>query len=287
MATCTVLVLVYNHSSSIVKALESVYVQQCSFDFNVLIYDDYSSDSTLDLVEKYFDDKPHFLNFTRIVKSPQNNGITKSYQIALNLISEDYVAILEGDDYWVNIFKLQKQLSILEQYQNFVGCTSNYLIQYKSGKISSDKYKFYHSDSFQVLTVDNIISDYSIGNFSCAIYRMSAINQLDKSIYDLQMYDWLFNVAISEFGPFIHINEPLSVYNYSGTGEWSKMTEIDQNQKVLSLIPGYKEFFSGRYNTEFETVEKILMNQINSKKNEFNKSLFSKLFNRLRFKIFK
>lgn len=287
MNKCTILVLCYNHSLSIRKALMSVYGQKSILEFRVLIYDDDSNDNTLQVVNEYLFDKPSYSSITKIIKSKTNQGITNSYRSAFEIIESEYVAVLEGDDFWTDHFKIVKQLSFLENNSIFVSCTSDYLVQGNNKQIISDEHRTYNSNTYKIFNTVDLIKNYSIGNFSCAIYRMSAIHQLDNAIFDLKMYDWLFNIAISEFGPFIHINEPLSVYNYSGSGEWSKMTEIEQNQKVLSLIPGYKKFFSGRYNSEFETVEKILIKQINFKENITKKSSFSKIISRLRFKIFK
>jgi hypothetical protein len=203
------------------------------------------------------------------------------------MIDTEYVAILEGDDYWSSIYKIDKQLKYLSQNSICVACTSDYFIQDNFGNLTISNSMQLLPCGFDLFSTNDLITSYSIGNFSCATYRMSIVKQLDESIFSLLMYDWLFNIAISEFGPFIHIREPLSVYNYSGNGEWSKKTEIEQNKIVLDLIPYYKTFFKGRYDKQFDLVANILISQINPQKNNTLNKIFSYFLPPVLYKLFK
>jgi glycosyltransferase involved in cell wall biosynthesis len=269
------------------KALNSVYRQNSLNNLEVLIYDDCSQDNTLEVINDFFVKYPSYKSFTRIYSSTSNRGITKSYQAAFEMISSEYVALLEGDDYWIDDNKISKQLHLLETNILYVSCTSDYLIIGKKRELYSNNSKIFYPNSYNILSTEDLITNYSIGNFSCAVYRMSALNKLDKSIYDLRMYDWLFNMSISEFGPFIHIREPLSVYNYSGNGEWSKKSEIEQNKIVLDLIPSYKNFFKGKYDKQLDSVANVLKNQVNPPTSSNLNKIFSLFLPPILNKLFK
>src|SRR5256885_224442 len=96
----SVLVTVYNHEKYIAEALDSILNQKVNFEFEIVIADDVSTDSTKSIIEKYAKEHPH--RNIRILKSEKNLGITKNLQRGLQSCQGEYIAILEGDDYWIS-----------------------------------------------------------------------------------------------------------------------------------------------------------------------------------------
>src|SRR5205085_12529467 len=94
----SVLLVTYNHEQYIRQALDSVLMQRTDFDFEIVVADDFSQDSTRAIVEGY---QAEYYNI-RILQSEKNVGITHNYQPGSAACRGEYVAVLEGDDYWTS-----------------------------------------------------------------------------------------------------------------------------------------------------------------------------------------
>lgn len=122
----TVLIPTYNHEKYIEKAIDSVLTQKTLFNFNIFICDDQSTDSTYKILQKYKD----ISNIT-IVRNETNLGATPkmAYNI-LNKTKSEYVTILDGDDFYTNYYKLQKQLNFLQNNPDYsIHSTGYYQIE--------------------------------------------------------------------------------------------------------------------------------------------------------------
>lgn len=108
----SVCVIVYNHSSYILECLKSIAAQQCSFPFEVVIRDDASQDGSGNIIADYIS-KNQLCNFT-LYRVEKNEGMMLNISNALKLCRGDYIAFCEGDDYWTDDFKLEKQTSLME-----------------------------------------------------------------------------------------------------------------------------------------------------------------------------
>src|SRR5690554_1920397 len=102
----------YNHEEYIRQAIESVLMQETDFIFELIIVEDYSSDDTKKIALEYADKHPKIIN---VLDSEKNLGITDNYLRAMGEITGKYIAICEGDDYWTDPLKLQKQVDFMER----------------------------------------------------------------------------------------------------------------------------------------------------------------------------
>ena len=107
----SLLLLTYNHSEFIAQAINSILEQKVNFDYEILIGDDCSSDGTCEIVDSYAKKYP---NLIKTIRSEQNVGALRNEKRLMEASQGKYIAFLEGDDYWVDQFKLQKQVDFLE-----------------------------------------------------------------------------------------------------------------------------------------------------------------------------
>lgn len=117
-----IIMLAYNHEKFIDKAIKSILMQQTQFSYRIMIGEDYSSDSTREIITDYYFRYPDKFE---LYLWKQNVGMEKN---ALKLMKESngkYVAYLEGDDYWTDSFKLEKQISFLEEHTEYIGSVHN------------------------------------------------------------------------------------------------------------------------------------------------------------------
>jgi glycosyltransferase involved in cell wall biosynthesis len=115
----------YNHEKFIAKAIESVLCQRTTFKFKLIIGEDCSTDNTREIVLHYARQYP---NQIHAIFNEQNLGGNKNARQIYRACTAKYVALLEGDDYWIDETKLQKQVDYLEKNPQFSMCFSDSLV---------------------------------------------------------------------------------------------------------------------------------------------------------------
>ena len=128
----SVLMITYNHEAFIGRSIESVLSQKTDFPFELVIGDDHSTDNTRSLAMKYAEKYPDIIKFQ---SHPGNLGVIPNFQDTLQRCSGKYVAILEGDDRWIDKHKLQKQVNFMERNPDFVLCGGHTISEGTSNKL--------------------------------------------------------------------------------------------------------------------------------------------------------
>ena len=126
----SVIMLTYNHEDYIAQAIESVLMQETSLRYELIIGDDASTDRTPEIVREYARKYPDII---RAVLREKNLGANRNY---LNIVSKQfgrYTATLEGDDFWIDPQKMQKQYDFLEAHSEYIGCCSKCLVVNETG----------------------------------------------------------------------------------------------------------------------------------------------------------
>lgn len=107
----------YFHESYIVQAIDSILSQEVNFDYEIIICDDCSQDSTQEIIKRYGQKYP----FIRYKFNENNIGLTYNMFQAKSMCRGKYIVTLSGDDYWIDNQKLQKQVDFLEMHKEFIG----------------------------------------------------------------------------------------------------------------------------------------------------------------------
>ncbi|MCQ2974921.1 MAG: glycosyltransferase [Bacteroidales bacterium] len=108
----SVLVVTYNHEKYITQCLDSILSQQVSFDYELVLGVDLCSDNTLDICKYYSSKYPQI----KLLQTKERLGMVNNWKRSLYSCQGDYIAICEGDDYWTDNLKLQKQVDFLDKY---------------------------------------------------------------------------------------------------------------------------------------------------------------------------
>lgn len=133
--------LTYNHSKYIRQTLESFLMQKTNFTCNIIIYDDASTDDNQKIIQEYVDKYPD--KFIAILSDENLYSQGKSFfPIVIPFFTGKYIAICEGDDYWTDPYKLQKQYDIMEANPQYSACYHNIIPIDKNGNVHSN-YKSY------------------------------------------------------------------------------------------------------------------------------------------------
>lgn len=142
MKKVSVCVLSYNHEKYIRQCLDSIISQKVSFEYELIVSDDASSDQTRLILSEYQNRYP---NIIKLIYNKTNIGISQNYQQTLLVAQGKYIAFCEGDDFWCDETKLQTQVNFLDTHPDFgfVG-TYNKLLE-PSGKLLYDSYFSYNN----------------------------------------------------------------------------------------------------------------------------------------------
>lgn len=250
----SILLVTYNHEKYISKALNSLFEQKFDGPIEIVVADDASTDTTLALIKSYegTDSRFHF----KYLDYSSNLGITKNYQRGFAACSGEYIAVLEGDDYWIRTDKLKQQAEFLDKNWLSNLCSHNYFIQ----KEDSSYFKLRMPDTLgtNYLSASDLIKDNVIGNFSTCMYRKMGIEMLPANLFELRSYDWIVNICMAENNMIGFLNEPMSVYRLHNSGAWTQIKKTEQIKAQLELIPAYKKLTNGRFDEEFDETAKHL-----------------------------
>lgn len=192
----SVIILSYNQGKYIRQALDGVVSQQTNFPFEVIVADDCSMDDTLDVCRD-FESK---YSFVKVKQSGKNLGYSKNWERALSLGDGEYLAIFEGDDYWTDNNKLQKQVEFMDSNPDCGMCyTDCDIFNEDTNTLQSNIF----SNGACVFNIDNpILSKGYPGNVSWMI-RKKTLASMVLSIPDnhpdvpwLLLYEFCMHITI-------------------------------------------------------------------------------------------
>lgn len=109
----------YNHKKFIKKTLDGFLMQRCSFSFEIIVGDDHSTDGTHEIVAQYAKKHPNL----KLLSAEKNLGATQNVKRIAAVAGGKYVATCDGDDFWTDPLKLQKQVDFLESNPDYVICS--------------------------------------------------------------------------------------------------------------------------------------------------------------------
>jgi glycosyltransferase involved in cell wall biosynthesis len=247
----SILIVSFNHASFIRRSLEGLLMQDFrSGRVEVVVADDKSTDRTLEIIHEMLDDVPWLT--VRYLDADANLGITRNYQRGFGACRGDYVAVLEGDDYWTFPGKLRRQVAFLDAHRECPACTTNCLIH--RDEQSSFDLRLPQTTGYQLVDARQQVISNIPGNFSTYVYRQEALQRLPEDIFELVAYDWLVNICIARSGPIGVLNRPMSVYYIHANGAWSKLSEVEKMRQQLSVIEAYDAFTDHVFHAQFSTV---------------------------------
>lgn len=256
----SVLLVTYNHEKYLSQALDALFSQVLEGPIELVIADDGSSDSTLDILKEYESKDDRFV--FNYLEFTGNLGITKNYQRSFAACSGEYVAVLEGDDYWSGPFKLSRQIEFLDNHWECSLCSVNYFV-YEEDR-SQFTPRIPAGTGYKLVGARDLIADNLVGNFSTCMYRKSALDDLPAALFDIRSYDWIVNICIARSSLIGFLEEPMSVYRLHSKGVWTQTSHVNQLKIQLEVIPAYDALTHHVFHYEFEVLASRLRHVIAS-----------------------
>ncbi len=128
----SVLMITYNHEKYITQAIDSVLKQKTNFEFEIVIGEDCSTDRTREIILEY---KSRHSDKIKLLLQETNKGAIQNFIDTFRLCNGEYIAFLEGDDYWIDPYKLQKQVDFLEANPDYGLVHTNVIVVDNENKV--------------------------------------------------------------------------------------------------------------------------------------------------------
>jgi len=241
----SVLMVTYNHEKFIAQAIDSVLMQEVNFDYEIVIGEDCSTDKTREIVKEYKRKHPDKI---RLLLREKNLGALMNFDNALQTCKGEYVALLEGDDYWICPNKLQKQVDFLDSHLECTMCFHDCIVVYED----KNKKSWIRSPNIQkeIYTLKDVIKGYFIYT-PTMMFRRDLIRQLPKWYFRYPVRDVALRILCAFHGKVGYIKGGMSAYRVHGKGFWSSMPQINQLLMQLETEKNLKEDLKENINSNY------------------------------------
>lgn len=232
--------ITYNQEKYIAQALEGMLFQKTDFDFEILIGEDCSTDNTKNIITGYQEKYPGKI---KLLPIEQNIGVRKNFAKTLLAATGEYVAICEGDDYWTDPLKLQKQVNYLDAQPETDICFHNTAILFEgTGKTElSNK-----QDQQQVTHLPDLINDWYI--MTCSIVYRKNFTALPDWFTTVFNTDYALQMLIVKNGGAIgYLPDTMAVYRKHDQGESARVWGDDPYYWLVYMFDKLRTEFGHEY----------------------------------------
>ena len=225
--------ITYNHEKYISEAIEGVLMQKCSFPFQLVIGEDCSTDATASIIKEF---EKKYNNLIKARYNGENIGMQNNALKTFQECEGKYIAICEGDDYWTDPLKLQKQVDFLEEHLEFVGTSHNVnYLNDPDNEVNINK-EYYGENTNSIYTIKDVINGYCVAGAVCSfVFRnFFTVELIDKmkspdfpKMNHIELSIWL---ALQ--GDIYYFKNVMATHRYimkKGSSNW-KSQSISTNQ---------------------------------------------------------
>ena len=253
----SVVMVTYGHEQFIKQSIEGVLMQDCDFDIELILANDCSPDLTDEVVRGILENHPKS-NWIKYTKHPKNIGMISNFMWAASQATAKYIALCDGDDYWTDPLKLQKQVDFLEANEDYAICFHDVLEFHQNTSFFKDDYMSMHNKEthFDSLKIAR-------GNF---IHTPSVVLR-----NDFEIPNWFLEVVLGDWSLYLlqlkgrkikRFKEKMAVYRVHDQGVWTKKEGyeserdmaltakiiLDNLQLSSEVISALQEFYNQHYN---------------------------------------
>lgn len=240
----SVVTITYAHEKYIEDTLRGVLMQQYDGPVEFIIANDNSPDATDEVVKKYFLENPAPSNFEiKYTKHETNKGMMPNFIWALEQATGKYIALCEGDDYWIDPLKLQKQVDFLEENGEYVACQHHRVVLNDQGDEKIENY------------CDFIFTQ-------CVLFRNIIDNYFTEFLNQHKIFngDSFLEYYLKALGNYKYLDFIGAVYRYNGEGIFSQLAVYEK--RMLGL-DSFKKIYKFILETNYKN-KKITLKEIRS-----------------------
>ncbi len=237
----SVLITTYNQEKVIGQAIEGALAQVTSFDYEIVVAEDCSTDRTRSIICEYRD---RFPDRIRPLLREQNLGLMRNFPRAFLECRGDYVACLDGDDYWTGSNKLQRQVDFLDTHQDHSICFHNALMVWDDGS----KGPTLHSPPGRRATYYlNELLRHDFITTSAAVVRNHLVRDFPDWYETLPVPDWPFFVLHAMHGKIGYLDEDWTVYRQHPAGMYCRLANEKRMEQNIGIVRRFRDVLGPEY----------------------------------------
>ncbi|MCX6171917.1 MAG: glycosyltransferase [Flavobacterium sp.] len=229
----SVCITAYNIDKYLVECVESILIQETNFNYEIVVGEDFSSDNTIEILKSY---ESRFPNIFRIIYNEKNIGMMPNFIKTIEASNGKYVALMDGDDVWLDKYKLQKQIDFLEENQDYSLCFHDSVISdSKLNPIVNYSHRYpsrYHTykDGF---LIENIVSWRGILGATSSIVFVKKFKRFPDWVKDLYGLEPMIYHLLIEYGKYHYLPETMSAYRVHNNSTDMSFTKISKAQRDI------------------------------------------------------
>lgn len=255
--------ITYNQEDFIADAIEGFLMQKTEFPYEILIGEDCSTDRTKDIVLGYAESNPDRI---KLFISEKNMGGQKNFENLTEQSRGKYIALCEGDDYWTDPLKIQKQIAFLER-------NPECMMSFHASKVITAK-KLSTLRTIRPFQQDHLCTVEEIIRIAGAkiptqskVYRKQVVADLPQWYLSAHVGDMAKDLLIASRGTIAYMDETMSVYRLAVKGSWTRSLytgpdvikkKIGMLHRDIALYEAFNEGTGFEYNQVIEEVNSVI-----------------------------
>ena len=236
----SVCMITYNHERFVAQAIESALRQQTDFDYELVIGEDNSSDRTRQIVEAYQRRHPDKI---RLLLSERNIGMAPNFIRSLQACRGQYIALLEGDDYWTAPEKLQKQVDLLDRHPECAICfhRTRWVIEGRA-----DQGWHYPNWNYPTLSTIRDLLQRNPMNTCSVVFKSGAEKCLPDWFAGVGVADYPLHILNALRGGIYYLDEVLADYRVHEGGVWSTKSRSNNSSRMVAVLERIRPLLAGK-----------------------------------------
>ncbi|HYJ85716.1 MAG TPA: glycosyltransferase [Pyrinomonadaceae bacterium] len=246
----SVCLITFNHERFIAEALQSAVEQQTDFEYEIVVSDDCSTDATRKIITEF---QGRYPDKIRLAFPEKNLGVNANLAMTIQACRGQYVALLEGDDYWTSPTKLQEQVSFLDANPACAICFHAVRVFHDDGSTESHiSPRFGHK---KIFTLEDLLR---LGNFipTCStVFRNRLFDEFPDWFYELRIADFSLHVFNAQYGKVGYIGKVMGAYRVHSGGTFSLENESRNAQEVIRLYDYLNGHLGPKYDRTIKAIQ--------------------------------
>jgi len=236
----SVAMITYNHERFLAQAIESVLAQQVNFSYEIVIGEDCSTDGTRGVI---LDFQRRYPERTVPILRDRNVGAIRNFVETIAACRGQYVAFLEGDDYWTEVDKLQMQVDLLDGLPDRALCCHRVKTVNEAG---SEEFDFFPPRAAGTYTLEDLLK----GNFvmTCStVLRRGSIGPLPRWFFKMKLGDWPLFALVARHGRIELMDEVMAAYRMHAGSTWSSLPQVARIRETAGMLRALDKELDFRY----------------------------------------
>lgn len=247
---------VYNHEPYLRQCLDGFVMQKVSFPYEILIHDDASTDGSANIIREYETKYPGLFRPIYQTENQYSKGVQMWASIQFPRARGKYIAICEGDDYWTDPYKLQKEVDILEKDETLIGVFTNSMVVDNQGNtLENRRDKIYPGNKQGRFNLHDFFQNAPSYPTATVVFRnVNGPEICEKMVHTYSKYlgDWTLWAILHSYGDFYYLDEVTSAYRINPTSLTHTVDRIGRAKANMTICKSLKEVLPEEYGCYLE-----------------------------------